>query len=118
MSNLRHQEKEAKKLQDLPIVDKKIENEKEEKFLREICEYEFYNLETPGLCLRFTYGSTNNNHTLTLFHGAKYKMPRFIAQHIESKGTPIWEWRPDGTGRLSKNNIGRKPRFRMSQVFA
>ena len=37
------------KIQQLPITGKQPENEKEEKFLREVCEYEFNNLEEPGL---------------------------------------------------------------------
>lgn len=102
----------------LPILGKQPDTEKEEKFLREVCEFEFYNLEEPGLVLRFPYGNTCNNHNFTLFHGGKYQLPRFIARHVESKGTPIWEWRPDGKGSLQKKQVGHKPRFRMSQVFS
>ena len=102
----------------LPIVGEQPKSEKEEKYLREICEFEFNNLEEPGLSLRFPYGSTKNKHTFTLFHGGKYKLPRFLARHIESCSTPIWKWRPNGDGGMEKQEIGTKPRFQMRQMFS
>jgi len=117
MSEVRQRKVSDEKLCTLPIVGDQPKSEKEEKFLREICEYEFYNLEEPGTEHRFPYGDTRNQHTFTMYHGQKYKVPRFIARHLESKGTPIWEWRPDGTGRMAKKMIGKKPRFRMGQSF-
>lgn len=108
----------ADRIATLPIVGKQPETEKEEKFLREFCEFEFYNLEEPGLAQKFPYGNTSNNHTFTLFHGGKYRLPRFVARHLESCSTPIWDWRPDGNGRMTKRQVGTKPRFRMSQVFS
>lgn len=112
--------KEAKleKLEKLPIVGKQANNEKEEKYLREICEYEFYNLEEPGLSIKFPYGNTNFKHNFQFFHGGKYRIPRHVARHIEGCTTPIWKWRPDGTGSMRKENAGEKPRFQMRQVFA
>jgi len=117
MSVLRHKEVPEERIAKLPIVGNQPSNEKEEKYLREVCEFEFYNLEEPGLSHRFPYGDTRHQHTFTLYHGEKYRLPRFIARHLESKGTPIWDWRPDGTGRMSKKKVGVKPRFRMSQSF-
>lgn len=109
------------KLQRLPIVntcrsDSKI-SEREEKHLREIGEYEFMNIEEPGLMQKFTYGDTRNKETFTLFHGGKYKVPRFIARHIESRSKPIWAWRPDGTGSMRKEQTGVNSRFQMREVF-
>ena len=101
----------------LPIVGEQPKSDSEEKFLREICEYEFFNLKEPNVSVRFPYGDTKNNHTFTLFHGGKYKLPRFLARYIDSRSTPIWEWRPDGTGRLNKEKVGNDPRFSMRQVF-
>lgn len=106
-----------KQLAELPIVGQQPSSEKEEKYLREIGEYEFYNLEEPGLSQKFSYGDTKNNHRFTFFHGGKYRIPRFIARHIESCTTPLWDWRPDGSGRMEKKKVGDKPRFRMSQIF-
>ncbi len=101
----------------LPIIGNQPKNEKEEKFLREVCEYEFYNLEEPGLGHEFEYGDTRKKHFFELDHGEKYRVPRFVARHLESCGTPIWDWRPDGTGRMTKKLTGKRPRFRMSQSY-
>lgn len=118
MSEVRQRKVTEDFLSKLPIVGPQPANEKEEKYLREVCEFEFYNLEEPGLTHRFPYGDTRNQHTFTFYHGEKYKVPRFIARHLESKGTPIWDWRPDGTGRMGKKQVGQKPRFRMGQSFS
>lgn len=118
MSTVRHKTVTEEFLSKLPILGPQPKNEKEEKFLREICEFEFYNLEEPGLPHTFSYGSTRNQHVFDLYHGEKYKLPRFVARHVESKGTPIWDWRPDGTGRMAKKLVGKKPRFRMGQTFS
>lgn len=112
---------ESKKIQNLPIIDPKNPsrkfNEKEEKFLREMLTYEFMNLEEPGLMLKFPYGNSKNKHTFTFFHGGKYLLPRFLARHVESKSTPIWGWKPDGSGRLIKEMKGVKSRFQMREVY-
>ena len=105
------------KIQKLPIIGDQPKNEKEEKYLREICEYEFYNIKEVGVATRFPYGSTKNNHKFTLFHGGKYKLPRFIARYIESRATPLWDWRPDGLGSLKKTETGTDSRFQMRQTF-
>lgn len=112
---------DLKKIQNLPIIDpqnpSKKYSEKEEKWLREVKTYVFSNLEEPGLMNKFTYGNAKNKHTFTLFHGAKYKLPRFIAKHVESKSTPMWSWRPTGTGTLGKELVGQKSRFQMRELF-
>lgn len=118
MSIQKEETTDFKKIRDLPIVGKAPASPKEEEFLREFCEYEFMNLEEPGLAHKFPYGSTRNSHTFTFIHGGKYKVPRFIARHIESCSTPLWEWRPNGLGGLNKKLIGNKPRFQMRQVFS
>ena len=105
------------KLQKLPIIGKQPENESEEKYLREVCEFEFFNLKETGVSVRFPYGNSKHQHNFTLFHGGKYRMPRFIARHIESKSVPLWDWRPDGTGSMIKERVGDDPRFQMRQVF-
>lgn len=117
MSEIRHRKVPEAKVANLPIIGSQPKTEKEEKFLREIAEFEFYNLEEPGLSHRFSYGDARNNHTFTMYHGEKYRLPRFIARHLESCATPRYEWRPNGKGGLEKVQAGNKPRFRMSQVF-
>jgi hypothetical protein len=109
------------KMQKLPIINtqdpSKKYSEKEEKHLRELVDFEFMNLEEPGLMHKFAYGNAANKMSFTLFHGAKYKLPRFLARHIESKATPMWTWRPDGSGRLEKSLKGWKSRFQMREVY-
>lgn len=105
------------KIRNLPIIGHKPKSEKEEKYLREMGNFEFINLEEPGLMHTFGYGNTQNNHKFQMFHGQSYRLPRFMAMHVESKGTPIWDWRPDGTGRMTKKMVGQKPRFQMRQVY-
>ena len=113
MSELRYQDKKPEDLQKLPIIGKQPKNDDEEEFLREICEFEFLNLEEPGVMHPFSY----NGQSFKLFHGNKYKFPRFLARWLESRSRPIWDWRPDGTGSMKKKLIGRDPRFQMRQVF-
>lgn len=112
---------DEKKMTNLPIRDPKNPSkklsEKEEKFMREICTYEFINVEEPGLMHKFSYGNAQNKHTFVLFHGEKYRLPRFIQRHIESKGTPIWGWSPDGYGRMQKTKRGYKTRFQLREVY-
>lgn len=113
--------KQATKIQNLPIISKsntsKKMSEKEEKSMREFYEYEFMNLEEPGLMQKFTYGNATNKHTFTFLHGGKYKLPRFIARHVESKSTPMWGWKPDGSGSMIKYQKGTKSRFQMREVY-
>lgn len=117
MSLIKHQTRTEEDLQQLPIIGKQPKNEKEEKWLREVCEFEFMNIEEPGVSVRFPYGNAKHQHVFTLFHGGKYRIPRFIARHLESCSTPIWEWKPDGSGRMVKKRVGTKPRFQLRQSF-
>jgi hypothetical protein len=112
-----HEPMNVEFVQSLPIVGNQPKSEKEEAFLREICEFEFINLKEPGVFHKFSYGSTKKNKTFTLIHGAKYKLPRFLARHVESCATPLYEWRPDGLGKLTKKYVGNDPRFQMRQVY-
>lgn len=104
-------------LQGLPMIGSQPKNSKEEAYFREMVEYEFFNLEDPGLMHSFSYGCKGNDHNFKLLHGGKYVLPRFIANWLESRSKPIWKWRPDGTGLMQKQLVGREPRFRLSLVF-
>jgi len=112
---------DVKRMLNLPIIDPKNPSrkldEKEEKFKKELRTYEFYNLEEPGLMHKFSYGNTKNRYDFTFFHGGKYKVPRFIADHVGSASTPIWKWRPDGTGTMRKELTGQKSRFQMREIY-
>ena len=122
MQTQRHVELvDPKKMEKLPIINmenpsKKID-EKEEKYLRQTVTYEFMNLEEPGVPHTFPYGNSKNRYTFTLLHGGRYKLPRFIARHIESRSTPIWKWMPDGTGSMIKSRMGVNQRFQMREVY-
>lgn len=108
------------KIQKLPIIlndPKRKLSEGEEAYLRELVNYEFQNLEEPGLSHQFSYGNAQNKHTFTFEHGKRYKVPRFIARHVESRGTPIWKWISDGSGQMVKELKGTKSRFQMREVF-
>jgi hypothetical protein len=65
----------------------------------------------------FVYGDTRNKMTFKLFHGQKYELPRFVARHIESCGTPIYTYKPTGDGQLAKSPAGQKRRFMMRETF-
>lgn len=110
--------KDTEFLASLPIVGKLPSSEKEENYLREVCEYQFFNLEEAGMEVKFPYGSTRKYHNFVFYHGQNYKVPRHVARHVESCSTPIWDWRPDGTGKMIKQRVGEKPRFQMRHVFA
>lgn len=118
MSILKDDNLAPEKLAKLPIVGEQPKDDKEEAFLREICEYEFSNVEEPGLMVTFPYGNTRQSASIKLFHGGKYKLPRFLARHVDTRSTPIWKWRPDGTGSMHKELVGTKSRFQMRQVYS
>jgi len=92
--------------------------EREKEWLDEVIEVEFMNLEEPGLMMKFSYGTTKNLKNYTLMHGGKYQLPRSVVKHIESRQTPIWNWRPDGQGSMQKSLVGYQPRFNCRQTFA
>lgn len=109
---------DEKIMDSLPIVGKQPETDEEEAFLREVVEFEFYNSEEPGVAVSFPYGSTKKNHVFLFRHGEKYKIPRHVARHVESRSTPLYKWQASGTGTMQKSRTGTKTRFQMRQVFA
>jgi len=94
----------------LKAADQKDDWKKEEAL------FEFYNLEEPGLMLKFPYGGTKRIEKFTFLHGGKYKVRREIAAHVETRQTPIWSYRPNGIGQMEKQLTGWKPRFQMREV--
>ena len=99
-------------------VPTKIMSDKERIWLEEEIEVEFYNIEEPGMINKFPYGTTKDYKVYTLFHGGKYKLPRKVIKHLETRQTPIWKFAPDGMGSMIKQMMGWKPRFQCRQVFA
>jgi len=94
----------------------KTKSEKGKKILEEEREFEFYNLEEPGMTVRFVFGSTKNMKKYCFWHGQKYTLPVSVADHVESRELPIWNWRPDGLGGLQKELSGWKSRFQMREI--
>jgi len=107
----------AKELAKLPIVGRQPESEKEAEYLKEICEFEFYNLEQAGLLIKFPYGDTKNKTYFTFMHGGRYQIPRHVARHVESRSVPLYEYRPNGEGGMIPTKTGEKPRFQMRMIF-
>lgn len=93
-------------------------NEKEQAWLDEEVEFEFFNIEEPGSEITFSYGPANNIKTYTLKHGQRYKYPRRIVNHIESKGPSNWATRPDGRGGSMVVREGNFPRFQCKIIFS
>ena len=107
----------VEEMRKLPIVGKQPTSEKEEAYLKEICEFEFVNLKEPGVFHKFDYGDTKHHATFAFFHGQKYKVPRHIARHLEGCAMPIYDYRPNGTGQMVKTLVGHDPRFQMRQSY-
>lgn len=101
---------------DLPIwpIPK---NEKHEKLLRECIVAEFMNIEEPGAMNKCTYGSSKKKNTFTFLHGGRYRIPRFIKEHMERLGDVKWKWDSDGHGRMIKSKAGISPRFQFREVY-
>jgi hypothetical protein len=95
----------------------KSKADREEEWLNEEIRFEFFNLEEPGVPVKFAFGSTNKTKTYTMLHGGTYTHPRRIINHLESRQTPIWGYTPDGEGRMVKNLKGYKSRFQCRQLF-
>jgi len=91
--------------------------DRHKEWLNEEIMVEFFNLEEPGVPLKFVYGPTDKTEKHILLHGGKYKLKREVVQHIESRQTPIWGYKPDGKGLMQKNLEGYKSRFQCRQLF-
>jgi len=108
----------------LPIIGKQPGSEKEEKWLRTIVEFEFKNLEEPGVPIEFSYGDGKKRFFFVMLHGGKYTLPRFIGRFLESRSTPIYGYVPNPQAPLSGQTnkivakMGERPRFQMRESFA
>jgi hypothetical protein len=119
MTSVFHQQRQAdpKFLATLPILGKPPASAKEEAYLREMGKFQFYNMEEPGHSEEFGYGNTKVHTMFHLEHGKTYPLPRHVQRHVESLGTPIYRWIPDGQGSLMKQIAGEKQRFQLKQVY-
>lgn len=99
----------------LDLLDAKSKSN-EEFVAPKVKTYEFYNLEEPGLSIKFPYGPSTNIKKYHLFHGGKHDLPEEVVRHVESCQTPMWAYRPDGNGQMVKQLTGWKSRFQLRQV--
>lgn len=90
----------------------------EKDWLEEKGSYQFYNLEEPGTSAFFCFGKCTDPTKLELNHGEVKEMTRGTVRFIESRQTPIYDWVPDGNGKMKKTLTGWKPRFQCRQVNA
>lgn len=102
----------------MTISVQKDKKDRKEEWLDEDIHFEFFNLEEPGVPVKFVFGPSNRAKTYTLLHGGKYTYPRRIVQHLESRQVPIWGYKPNGSGQMEKSLEGYKSRFQCRQLFA
>lgn len=102
-------------LEDVNIL--KSPTEAKKAWLEEEVTAEFINLENPGMMVTFSYGPSKNIKKYTLLHGNRHRMPRKLMQHINSRSTPDYSYRPNGEGNVIKTLMGHKPRFNCREVF-
>ncbi len=104
-------------MKDETVNIQKDPKERKKEWLKEKITFEFFNLEEAGAPLPFSYGPADNIKKYYLLHGGKYTYPREIVQHIESRQTPLWGYKPNGKGQMVKNLEGYKSRFQCRQLF-
>ncbi len=85
-------------------------------WLEEKVNIQFYNIEEPGAGGFFCYGGCRDPKTIELDHGEIRELTRGDVRYIESRQTPMYEYKPDGTGKRRKELIGWRPRFQCRQI--
>lgn len=114
---------DEKSLNRIPLMNiyepHKKYTEKEEKYLREMRVYQFSNLEQAGSPLEFSYGSGKVQMQFKLEPNTLHRLPRWLAQHVESRGRPVYDWVPTGESRkMTKRLVDFERRFMMREVAA
>ena len=106
-------------VKEVKTVDEVLEQEDraQKKPEDEKVQIEFYNIEEPGVPIRFSYGSTKRPEKFHLMHGGKYNLRREVINHLESRQLPIYDYQPDGAGQMRKVLTGYKSRFQCRQVW-
>lgn len=83
-------------------------------------KYEFINMEQPGKSLSFFYGDARRPQKIHWKHGEVVECTEEIAEHVQSRQTPIWEWvqiiAPNGVPSKVGKIVGYTPRFFMKKV--
>lgn len=103
-------------------IDRIVAEANDEKdWLEEKIWVEFYNVEEPGHSQYFCYGRCDDPQSLTLEHGERKELTRGQIRFIESRQTPIYEYRQqgfhkNGLPKMKKQLVGWKPRFQCRQI--
>ena len=98
-------------------IDAAVAMKNDEKdWLDERVSVQFYNIEEPGTDAFFCYGPCECPKSFTLSHGEVKELNRADIRYIESRQTPIYAYKPDGSGKMKKKLMGWKPRFQCRQV--
>jgi len=83
-------------------------------------KYEFINMEQPGRSLSFFYGDARRPEKFSFHHNQVVEVREEIAEHVQSRQTPIWKWVDsvsyDGSPRRVAKIVGYTPRFYMKRV--
>ena len=97
------------------------EKNDEKDFLDEKITFQFYNLEQPGHSAYFCYGICTNPESFTLEHNEVYTKSRGEVRYIETRQTPVYEFRQqgfhkNGLPKMKKERVGWQPRFQCRQL--
>ena len=88
----------------------------EKDWLEEKVNVQFYNIEEPGAPGFFCFGDCRSPKTIELNHGEIRELNRGDVRYIESRQTPMYEYKATGTGKRVKTLIGWRPRFQCRQI--
>ncbi len=88
----------------------------EHEWLSETVNIQFYNIEEPGAPGFFCYGGCRNPKTIELDHGEIRELTRGDVRYIESRQTPMWEYKQMGNGKRTKSLMGWRPRYQCRQI--
>ena len=88
----------------------------EHEWLSETVTIQFYNIEEPGASGFFCYGGCRSPKTIELDHGEIRELTRGDVRYIESRQTPMYEYKALGNGKRVKTNTGWRPRFQCRQI--
>lgn len=92
------------------------EKNDEKDWLDEKVMIQFYNIEEPGNEGFFCYGPVTGPTRMTLQHGEIRELTRAEVRFIESRQTPIYDYKQDARGKRVSTLVGWKPRYQCRSV--
>jgi len=88
----------------------------EKDWLEEKVTIQFYNIEEPGAPGFFCFGLCTCPKTIELDHGEIAELNRGDVRYIESRQTPIYEYKSAPNGKMRKERTGWRPRYQCRQI--